>query len=101
MKTRAAGLVQIGEDRRVMDVVPHVNGENIHGMGGAWMIKDEGTWVPLSATPVETQVLSACNGSRTVRQVVEELERQGLVVTGREIARVVATAVGKDIQWAG
>ncbi|MGH9258991.1 MAG: AAA family ATPase [Acidimicrobiales bacterium] len=30
-----------------------------------------------------------------------ELERQGMVVTGREVARVVAAAVGKGIEWAG
>src|SRR2546425_9269187 len=30
-----------------------------------------------------------------------ELERQGVVVTGREVARVVSTAVGKGIEWAG
>jgi ATP-dependent Clp protease ATP-binding subunit ClpA len=30
-----------------------------------------------------------------------ELERQGIVVTGKEIARVVAVAVGKGIEWAG
>ena len=30
-----------------------------------------------------------------------ELESQGLVVTGRDIARVVGTAVGKGIEWAG
>ena len=30
-----------------------------------------------------------------------ELESQGLVVTGREVARVVGAAVGKDIEWAG
>jgi ATP-dependent Clp protease ATP-binding subunit ClpA len=30
-----------------------------------------------------------------------ELERQGLVVTGREVARVVSAAAGKEIQWAG
>ena len=30
-----------------------------------------------------------------------ELERQGIVVTGKEIARVVASAVGKGIEWAG
>ncbi len=30
-----------------------------------------------------------------------ELERQGIVVTGKEIARVVAAAVGKGIEWAG
>ncbi|HEX9703690.1 MAG TPA: AAA family ATPase [Gemmatimonadales bacterium] len=30
-----------------------------------------------------------------------ELERQGLVVTGREVARVVSSAAGKEIEWAG
>jgi ATP-dependent Clp protease ATP-binding subunit ClpA len=30
-----------------------------------------------------------------------ELERQGIVVGGREIARVVGMAVGKEIEWAG
>jgi len=30
-----------------------------------------------------------------------ELERQGLVVTGKEVARVVASSVGKGIEWAG
>src|SRR5229473_1768404 len=30
-----------------------------------------------------------------------ELESQGLVVTGREVARVVSSAVGKGIEWAG
>jgi hypothetical protein len=31
----------------------------------------------------------------------DELERQGIVVTGKEVARVVGVAVGKDIEWAG
>jgi ATP-dependent Clp protease ATP-binding subunit ClpC len=30
-----------------------------------------------------------------------ELQRQGLVVTGKEVARVVGQAVGKGIEWAG
>ena len=30
-----------------------------------------------------------------------ELETQGIVVTGREVARVVSAAVGKGIEWAG
>ncbi len=30
-----------------------------------------------------------------------ELERQGIVVTGQEVARVVAAAVGKGIEWTG
>jgi hypothetical protein len=35
------------------------------------------------------------------RLLREELERQGIVVTGRDVARVVAAAVGKGIEWAG
>src|SRR3989442_729531 len=35
------------------------------------------------------------------RRLRPELERQGLVGTGKEIARVVGQAVGKGIEWAG
>ncbi len=33
------------------------------------------------------------------RRLRAELERQGLVVTGKEVARVVGVAVGKGIEW--
>jgi len=35
------------------------------------------------------------------RRLRAELERQGMVVTGKEVARVVGVAVGKGIEWAG
>jgi ATP-dependent Clp protease ATP-binding subunit ClpA len=35
------------------------------------------------------------------RRLRAELERQGLVVTGKEVARVVGQAVGKGIEWTG
>ena len=35
------------------------------------------------------------------RKLRTELERQGLVVTGKDIARVVGLAAGKGIEWAG
>jgi ATP-dependent Clp protease ATP-binding subunit ClpA len=35
------------------------------------------------------------------RRLRAELERQGLVVAGKDIARVVGLAVGKGIEWAG
>src|SRR5579859_2213 len=35
------------------------------------------------------------------RKLRQELERQGIVVTGKDIARVVGVAVGKGIEWAG
>src|SRR5213075_3130494 len=35
------------------------------------------------------------------RLLREELERQGIVVTGKDVARVVESAVGKGIEWAG
>ena len=35
------------------------------------------------------------------RKLRDELERRGIVVTGKEVARVVGLAVGKGIEWAG
>jgi len=35
------------------------------------------------------------------RLLRQELERQGIVVTGGDVARVVGAAVGKGIEWAG
>src|SRR5881628_117695 len=35
------------------------------------------------------------------RRLRAELERQGMVVTGKEVARLVGVAVGKGIEWAG
>ncbi|MFN2570790.1 MAG: AAA family ATPase [Gemmatimonadales bacterium] len=35
------------------------------------------------------------------RRLRAALERQGIVVTGKEVARVVGVAVGKGIEWAG
>jgi ATP-dependent Clp protease ATP-binding subunit ClpA len=35
------------------------------------------------------------------RRLRAELERQGLVVSGKDVARVVGQAVGKAIEWAG
>jgi ATP-dependent Clp protease ATP-binding subunit ClpA len=35
------------------------------------------------------------------RLLRQELERQGIVVSGRDVARVVGAAVGKGIEWAG
>jgi len=35
------------------------------------------------------------------RKLRQELERQGLVVTGKDIARIVGLAAGKGIEWAG
>ena len=35
------------------------------------------------------------------RRLRAELERQGLVVTGKDVARVVGQSVGKGIEWTG
>ncbi|MEW5852917.1 MAG: radical SAM protein [Myxococcota bacterium] len=83
MKRRAAsGLVQIGEDRRVMDAVPSINEQNLHGRLGTWMVREQDTWVPLHTSAVEAHVLRACDGARTVRDVVTELERNGVLRQG-------------------
>jgi hypothetical protein len=35
------------------------------------------------------------------RLLRRELENQGIVVSGQDVARVVAMAVGKGIEWTG
>jgi ATP-dependent Clp protease ATP-binding subunit ClpA len=50
---------------------------------------------PADASPLEEQ------RADLDRRLRAELERQGIVVTGKEIARVVGLAVGKGIEWAG
>jgi ATP-dependent Clp protease ATP-binding subunit ClpA len=56
------------------------------------------------ATPPPAAQTARTLGDRRAeldRLLRAELESQGLVVTGREIARVVGASVGKDIEWAG
>jgi len=62
--------------------------------------REPSTPPPATRTPQAAQTL----GDRRAeldRLLRAELESQGLVVTGREIARVVGASVGKDIEWAG
>jgi len=56
-----------------------------------------------AATSADVRRPSALEDQRADldRRLRAGLERQGLVVSGKEVARVVASAVGKGIEWAG
>jgi ATP-dependent Clp protease ATP-binding subunit ClpA len=59
---------------------------------------------PAPTTPVPAPRRPATLGEQRAeldRRLREALERQGIVVAGVDVARVVSAAVGKDIQWAG
>ena len=64
---------------------------------------------PVAAAPEQQTAHPPTRPSATLQErraeldelLRRELERQGVVVTGREVARVVSTAVGKGIEWAG
>jgi len=62
---------------------------------------ESGTAPAAAATKAPRPATLAERRAELDRRLREELERQGLIVTGRDVARVVASAVGKDIQWAG
>ena len=51
-----------------------------------------------SARPLPTLADQRAELDQLLRQ---ELERQGIVVSGQDIARVVGAAVGKGIEWTG
>jgi ATP-dependent Clp protease ATP-binding subunit ClpA len=54
-----------------------------------------------TSTEVHRPATLADQRSELDRLLRAELERQGIVVTGRDVARVVASAVGKGIEWTG
>ena len=55
---------------------------------------------PAATKPTRPQTLAERRAELDQR-LREELERQGVVVGGKDVARVVGLAVAKDIQWAG
>jgi ATP-dependent Clp protease ATP-binding subunit ClpA len=56
---------------------------------------------PVTQAPPPRPQTTAERRAELDRRLREELERQGIVVTGKDIARAVGAAVGKEIQWAG
>ena len=81
-------------------------GEEIEELlgGGKRTKADEGGVEPAPPSPaVDRPPTPSLEQQRNEldRKLRAELERQGLVVTGKEVARVVEQAVGKGIEWAG
>ena len=56
---------------------------------------------PYPSAPVRPRPSLSDRRSELDRLLRLELERQGIVVSGRDVARVVGAAVGKAIEWAG
>ena len=56
---------------------------------------------PSPSAPVRPRPSLSDRRSELDRLLRLELERQGIVVSGRDVARVVGAAVGKEIEWAG
>jgi len=65
------------------------------GRGGTGRDGESGAVVEVQPSPLAERRAELDRGLRA------ELERQGLVVTGTDIARVVSAAAGKSIAWAG
>jgi ATP-dependent Clp protease ATP-binding subunit ClpA len=69
-------------------------------LGGEGRRKTAEAPAPASAE-VHRPVTLADRRAELDRLLRAELERQGIVVSGRDVARVVGVAVGKGIEWAG
>lgn len=99
LQSAQAGLVQIGEDRTLMDAVPQLNHALVHGLerrsGMAWMMKRDGAWVPLTSSEVDKAILGACDGTNTVRAVVARVQHAGLL---KQPAPAVARAIRRLYQ---
>jgi len=80
-------------------------GEEIERMLGGKAVRRSGGQVATPAStarpPDRPTATLADRHADLDRLLRAELERQGIVVTGQEVARVVAAAVGKGIEWTG
>jgi len=94
-----AGVVHIGEDKALLDVTPRVQTGRVRTLGSGpqarVMVEQDGTWVPLTASSVELDVLGRCNGATTVRQMIALLQADGAF---RQPAPAVTRAVRKLFQ---
>ena len=81
-------------------------GEEIEKMLGGQAVRPSGGHVnatePATARPADRPTATlAAQRSDLDRLLRAELESQGIVVNGQDVARVVAMAVGKGIEWTG
>jgi ATP-dependent Clp protease ATP-binding subunit ClpA len=78
-------------------------GEEIEQMlgGGEGRRKAEATPAPPADAPRRSSTSLEDQSADLDRRLRAEFERQGIVVSGKEVARVVGVAVGKGIEWAG
>jgi ATP-dependent Clp protease ATP-binding subunit ClpC len=100
------GPTEPGEDlmAEIAPMIERIGAEIERLFGGP---ATRGSGAPVSAperatgTPERPGVSLAERRAELDELLRRELEGQGIVVTGHEVARVVAAAVGKGIQWMG
>jgi len=100
------GATEPGEDlmAEIAPMIERIGAEIERLFGGP---APRGSGAPVSTperptgTPERPSVSLAERRAELDELLRRELEGQGLVVTGHEVARVVAAAVGKGIQWMG
>jgi hypothetical protein len=87
-----AVLDRIGEEIQKL-----LGGQGREETGGGATSREPGPPPPTPARPVTL----AERRDELDRLLRAELESHGVVVTGQDVARVVGSAVGKGIEWAG
>jgi hypothetical protein len=84
---------------RILDEIDRMLGGE--GRGAARRPREgEAAQAPRAATAAARPSLAE-RRAELDRSLRAELERQGIVVGGTDVARVVSAAVGKRIEWAG
>jgi ATP-dependent Clp protease ATP-binding subunit ClpA len=88
-----------GEELEIGQVLERFGAELERLFGGRDPAPAPATAAPPPPRPKPTTI--AERRAELDQRLRAELERQGIVVTGKDVARAVGAAVGKEIQWAG
>lgn len=93
MRRRAdAAGASVGEDDGFYEAVPARSAERLHDRGEQTLFLDrEGVWGPLALDDGEARVLAACDGERTVQQVID-------AASGAELRRYSRAAVARTVR---
>lgn len=93
-RAHASG-VSLADDEGLLTAVPWLEEETLHLWQRAgqsvWMLREaDGTWAELQLNELEHRVISACDGSRSLSAIVEEVREHGpRAVVAQDVARIV------------
>ncbi|MBI5496832.1 MAG: radical SAM protein [Deltaproteobacteria bacterium] len=93
--------VDLADDESLRAAVPRLNAGAFHVTGGrlpVLMVREDGAWAPLDASPVEERLLGCCDGVRDVGALAVELARGlGRAVPVPEVARALRRLQGRGV----